>query len=85
MRLLQARGWTVASIPFFEWRQHRGLAAQQQYLRSKLPQVCTSRPCLTSSSMHPWCEVQDCTGLATARAVGVKHVRLSCAIVLSAM
>ena len=39
MRLLQARGWAVASIPFFEWKLHRGLAAQQAYLRTKLPQV----------------------------------------------
>ena len=40
VRLLQARGWTVASIPFYEWKKHRGLPARQQYLKTKLPQVC---------------------------------------------
>ena len=39
MKLLQARGWEVVSVPFFEWRECGGLrSAQQDYLRSKLPQ-----------------------------------------------
>lgn len=38
VRLLQARGWHVVSIPFYEWKQcGNQAAAQQAYLRSKLP------------------------------------------------
>ena len=57
VKLLQARGWEVVSIPFFEWRQGSGSqAAQQAYLRSKLPpkllQVCSSAVC--SLIWHAW-------------------------------
>ena len=36
-KLLEARGWTVVSIPYFQWNSRTSLPAKQQYLRDKLP------------------------------------------------
>ena len=36
-KLLEARGWTVVSIPYFHWNSRSSLPAKQQYLRDKLP------------------------------------------------
>ena len=36
-RLLEARGWKVISIPWFEWRENVSLMAKQQYLCKQLP------------------------------------------------
>ena len=36
-KLLEARGYRVISIPWFDWSVNTTLAAKQQYLRKRLP------------------------------------------------
>ena len=36
-KLLEARGWSVVSVPYFHWNSRASLPAKQQYLRDKLP------------------------------------------------
>ena len=35
-KLLEARGWKVLSIPFFDWSARTSPVAKQQYLQDKL-------------------------------------------------
>ena len=57
VRLLQARGWHVVSIPFYEWKQCGNKAAgQQAYLRSKLPpQLLEVGPLAHAHAMQHCC------------------------------
>ena len=42
-RLVEARGWKVISIPWFEWRANVSLMAKQQYLCQLLPSSLVQR------------------------------------------
>ena len=42
-RLLEYHGWTVISIPFYEWVPLRSIAAKQEYMRRKLGPLVADR------------------------------------------
>ena len=38
-KLLQAQGWKVISIPWYDWNANTSLMAKQQYIHKHLPDI----------------------------------------------
>lgn len=71
-KLMEARGWQVVSIPFFEWSPLAGSQQQQAYLRDRLPaaaiEACTTTPEAAAAAVPPAPVASDEHGAAAKAA-----------------